>query len=136
MLLFFNTVQPSQPTNVQVVSRSMTSIRLSWRPPTSTVVAYYQIEYFYIGPCQVPNDPSTILNISNSMINERLPRYTVTGLEEFSDYSFVITAANDAGMRSSDPKTASTVSAGMKYFNSHISLTCSHSFSSADIRSA
>ena len=99
----------------------MTSIQLSWLLPSSTVVAYYQIEYSYIGLCPVPNDPTTILSIPNSMINERLPRYTVTGLEEFSDYSFVITAVNVAGMRSSDPITASTISAGMKYFKSHIS---------------
>ena len=99
-------------------------------PSYTSIIAYYQIEYSYIGPCQVLNDPSTIL------INESLPWYTVTRLEAYSNYSFVITAANDAGKRSSDPITASTVSAGMKYFNSHISLSCSHSFSSADIRSA
>ena len=95
----------------------MTSIQLSWRPPTGIVVAYYQIEYSYIGPCHIPNDPSTI--------NERLPRYTVSGLEAYSNYSFVITAVNDAGMRSSDPITASTVSAGMKYTHQLIlSIVC------------
>ena len=113
IVTLFNTVlQPSQPSTIQAVSRLMTSIQLSWRPPTSTVVAYYQIEYSYIGPCQVANDPSTI-NISNRMINERLPRYNVTGLEAYSVYSFVITAANGAGMRSSDPIVASTISASM-----------------------
>ena len=92
----------------------MTSIQLSWRPPTSTAVAYYQIVYSYIGSCQIPNDPSTIF-VSNSMINERLSRYTVTGLEEYSNYSFVIKAVNGAGMRDSDPLTASTISASMKF---------------------
>ena len=55
------------------------------------------------------------------MIDGRLSLYTITGLEAYSNYFFVITAVNDAGTRDSDPITASTVSAGMKYFNSHIS---------------
>ena len=117
--LFNTVIHPSQPTNIQVVSRLMTRIQLSWSPPTS-IIAYYQIEYSYIGPCPVPNDPST-KNISNSMINERLPRYNVTGLKAYSDYSFVITAVNNAGMNDSDPITASTISASMKY--THQSFT-------------
>ena len=108
----------------------MTSIQLSWILPSSTVVEYYQIEYSYIGPCHVPNDPSTII----SMIDRRLSRYTITGLEEYSNYSFVITAINDAGMRSSNPITTSTISASMKY--THQSFTINPIFSVCIIRSA
>ena len=97
------------PTNVRLVNHSSTKLGLSWTPPGNTSVENYKITYSYIGPCSVsPNVTMTIPGIAGDT-----SEHTVTGLQEFSNYSFVITAVNSEGEENSSIVTGSTLSAGI-----------------------
>ena len=97
------------PTNVRLVKHSSTKISLSWTPPVNSYVENYNITYSYIGPCSVSSNVTmTIPGIAGNT-----SEHTVGGLQEFSNYSFVITAGNSAGKQSSIVVTGSTLSAGI-----------------------
>lgn len=51
--------------------------------------------------------------MSVSEMDGNARRYTVTGLEEFSEYTFVISAVNSRGINNSTVVANSTLSAGM-----------------------
>ena len=87
-----HTPASSPPSSVTATSHT-TSIYLSWTQQDDDYIESFEITYSYQGPCS-SGDPAP----SNLTLNDNTTRnYTVTGLEEFSDYIIIITAVNRAG---------------------------------------
>ena len=87
-----------------------TSTTITWTQPDGDVVDSYEVTYSYQGPCafDVPV-PSIALTVLDNTTRE----YTVTGLEEFSDYTITITAVKGTGRSDAAIATARTISAGV-----------------------
>ena len=110
-LLFLQTSDPpSSPTGLSSSSIQSTSITLTWNQPTGDIVDSYIITYsFTIRVCGVTGG-------STVMVGGSSREYTLTDLEENSDYTISITARNEAG--DSPPTTtimAATSRAGNYY---------------------
>ena len=101
---------PTTPTGLSHSSIQSTSITLTWSQPTGDIVDSYIITYsFTIRVCGVPGG-------STVMVGGSSREYTLTDLEENSDYTISITARNEAG--DSPPTTtimATTSRAGNYY---------------------
>ena len=108
-LFFFSceVIQPSSPTIVSTTPQS-TSITITWTQPEGDVVDSYEITYTFQGPC--PNAEAPVTMTTNDGTTRE---YTVTGLEEFSDFIITITAMNRAGRSNGASTTAMTLSAGV-----------------------
>ena len=87
---------PGQP-SVTVSSTTPTSISLSWSVPSGSVVDSYEVMW-------ETDSSATITDGSTS--------YTITGLEEETNYTITVTATNAAGSAASDPVTGATLRAG------------------------
>ena len=89
-----------------VNSITPTTISLSWTAANDTVDSYDVIwERDTLGECpDVDMDNATISGTSTS--------YTISGLQEDSNYTITVTATNVAGSAVSIPVTAMTVEAG------------------------
>ena len=101
------TVQaPGQPNTVMVHSTTPTTISLSWTAASGTVNNYEVMwERDTSGECPGMVEVSaTITGGSTS--------YTISGLEEDSNYTITVTATNAAGSAVSIPITAMTGEAG------------------------
>ena len=85
-----------------------TSITITWTQPEGDVVDSYEITYTFQGPC--PNAEAPVTMTTNDGTTRE---YTVTGLEEFSDFIITITAMNRAGRSNGASTTAMTLSAGV-----------------------
>ena len=110
-LLFLQTsAPPSSPTGLSSSSIQSTFITLTWSQPTGDIVDSYIITYsFTIRVCGVTGG-------STVMVGGSSREYTLTDLEENSDYTISITARNEAG--DSPPTTtimATTSRAGNYY---------------------
>ena len=89
-------VPPSSPTMLSAISQS-TSITLTWSQSPGDVVDSYQISYsFTMRGCGTPGNDEALAPGSSR-------EYTLTGLEENSDFTISITVMNGAG--SSPPAT-------------------------------
>ena len=101
---------PTTPTGLSHSSIQSTSINLTWSQPTGDIVDSYIITYsFTIRVCGVTGG-------STVMVGGSSREYTLTDLEENSDYTISITARNEAG--DSPPTTtimATTSRAGNYY---------------------
>ena len=96
---------PSSTTIMSVTSQS-TSITLTWSQSPGDVVDSYQISYsFTIRGCGARGGHVSTVNGSSR-------EYTLTGLEENSDFTINITAMNGAGSSPPATTTARTAIAG------------------------
>ena len=74
-----------------VISESPTSINLTWTQPGDEVVDSYEVSFSYQGPCSGFNHTNT------TTVDGTTRQYTLTGLQEFSNYTVTVVAVNDAG---------------------------------------
>ena len=81
---------PSAPTIIMAVSQSPTSINFTWTQPEGEIVDSYEVSFSYQGPCSGFNHTNT------TTVNGTTRQYTLTGLQEFSNYTVTITAVNTA----------------------------------------
>ena len=84
-------VPDSPPSNISVEVSSSTEVILSWQPPQfwdqNGPITYYSLivkELTY--------------GLGETHINLTTPSYTLTGLEKYNNYSFVIAAATEKGL--------------------------------------
>ena len=84
------------PPNVTLSSVNSTSVTISWEQDDDTF-DNFTVSYTYDGPCEIS------ITIENSTINNHTNQYTITSLEEFSNYTLVVYAVNRAGR---SPQTA------------------------------
>ena len=97
---------PSQPTEVMVNSTTPTTISLSWTAANGTVDSYEVIwERDTSGECPDVDE-------ANATISESYTSYTISELEEDSNYTVNVTATNTAGSAVSVPVTAVTGEGG------------------------
>ena len=99
---------PGQPTAVMVNSIIPTTISLTWTASNGTVDSYEVIwERYTSGECpDVDMDSAVIISSSTS--------YTISGLQEDSNYTITVTATNTAGSAVSVPVTTVTGEAGQR----------------------
>ena len=93
------------PTIMLVESLSPTSINLTWTQPVEDFVSSYEIVFSYQGPCSEFTHTNTT-NVEGTSRN-----YTLSELQEFSNYTVSVTAVNDAG-NATDTAVATTLGAG------------------------
>ena len=70
---------------------SSTGINLTWSQKADDFIKGFTITTTYMGPC------SDFNNITRNLFNPITREANIGGLQEFSRYSIVITALNDAG---------------------------------------
>jgi len=87
-------------------SLSPTSVNLTWIQPVEDIVSSYEIVFSYQGPC------SGFTHTSTTTVEGTSRNYTLSGLQEFSNYTVSVTAVNDAG-NGTDTVRATTLGAGM-----------------------
>ena len=78
-------------TSAMAVSQSPTSINLTWTQPEGEVVDSYEVSFSYQGPCSGFNHTNT------TTVDGTTRQYTLTGLQEFSNYTVTLVAVNGAG---------------------------------------
>ena len=91
----------------RILSITDTTLSLSWSVPSGITVDSYEVMWQRdtIGECRNEDEGSaTITDGSTS--------YTITGLEEFSNYTITVTAADISGSITIDPVTGLTTEAG------------------------
>ena len=98
---------PSAPTITMTVSQSPTSITLTWTQPEWEVVDSYEMSFSYQGPCSGFNHTNTIT------VNGTSRQYTLTGLQEFSNYTVTVVAVNVAGRSGGSSESVVTMEDGM-----------------------
>ena len=92
-----------------ILSTTDTTLSLSWSVPSGITVDSYEVMWQRdtTGECSNEDEGSaTITDGSTS--------YTITGLEEYSNYTITVTAADISGSIISDPVTGTTNEAGEK----------------------
>ena len=82
---------PSVPTITMAVSHSPTSITLTWTQPEWEVVDSYEVSFSYQGPC------SGFSHTNTTTVAGTTRQYTLTGLQDFSNYTVTVVAVNGAG---------------------------------------
>ena len=83
----------SSPPTIAIATPLTTSIHLSWTQQDDDYIERFEITYSYQGPCSSRHPGPFNMPLNDNTTRE----YTVTGLEEFSDYTITITALNRAG---------------------------------------
>ena len=104
-----SSVPSSAPQNLSVVTFTTTNISISWSPPVSTeqngLITSYSIQvYGYPFPAvnNYINAPYVTMNYPAT----ELVTYTLTGLEEFNNYTISVAAVNSNG---TGPYTANII---------------------------
>ena len=90
-----------------MVHTQSTSINLTWTQPEGEIVDSYEVSISYEGPCSGFNHTNT------TTVNDTTRQYTLTGLQEFSNYIVAVTAINDGGNTPSNAQMVTTLSSGM-----------------------
>ena len=67
----------------------------------------YEVSFSYQGPCSGFNHTNTIT------VNGTTRQYTLTGLQEFSNYTVTVVAVNDAGRSEESSVNIVTMADGM-----------------------
>ena len=83
------------------------SFTITWTQPDGDVVDCYEITYYYEGPC-----PGVTEGSGNVTVNGSAREYTVSGLQEFSNYTVILTAINTVG-NCSTTTTVTTLASGI-----------------------
>jgi len=89
------------------VSQSPTSINLTWTQLEGDVVDSYELSFSYQGPCSGFNHTKT------TTVDGTTRQYTLTELQEFSNYTVTVVAVNGAGRSERTSKNAVTMENGM-----------------------
>jgi len=89
------------------VSQSPTSINLAWTQPDGDVVDSYELSFSYQGPCSGFNHTNT------TTVDDTTRQYTLTGLQEFSNYTVTVVAVNGAGRSGESSENVVTMADGM-----------------------
>ena len=89
------------------VSQSPTSISLTWTQSEGEVVDSYEVSFFYQGPCSGFNHTNTVT------VDGTTRQYTLTGLQEFSNYTVTVVAVNGAGRSEGSRESILTMADGM-----------------------
>ena len=89
-----------------VNTQSPTSIILTWTQPEGEVVDSYEVSFSYQGPCSGFNHTDT------TTVNGTTRQYTLTGLQEFSNYTVTVVAVNDAGRSEESSENVVTMADG------------------------
>jgi len=87
-------------------SLSPTTINLTWTQPVEDIVSSYGIVFSYQGPC------SGFTHTNTTTVEGTSRDYTLSGLQEFSNYTVSVTAVNDAGNATDTTEVITTLSAG------------------------
>ena len=95
------------PTITMAVSESPTSINLAWTQPGDEVVDSYEVSFSYQGPCSGFNHTNT------TTVDGTTRQYTLTGLQEFSNYTVTVVAVNGAGRSEESILNVVTLANGM-----------------------
>ena len=103
----FPVLLPSAPTIIMAGSHSLTSINLTWTQPEGEVVDSYEVSFSYQGPCSGFNHTNT------TTVDGTIRQYTLTGLQEFSNYTVTVVAVNDAGRSEGRSVNIVTMAEGM-----------------------
>ena len=85
---------------------SSTGISLTWSQKADDFIKGFIFTTTYMGPC------SDFKNMTHNLFSPFTRQANIAGLQEFSNYSIVITAFNDAG-NSTSQTTITTNSSGM-----------------------
>ena len=89
------------------VSQSPTSITLTWTQPEWEVVDSYEVSFSYQGPFSGFNHTNT------TTLDGTTRQYTLTGLQEFSNYTVTVVAVNGAGRSEESILNVVTLANGM-----------------------
>ena len=89
------------------VSQSPTSINLIWTQPEGEIVDNYTVSFSYQGPCSGFNHTNT------TTVAGTTRQYTLTGLQEFSNYTVTVVAVNGTGRSGGSSENVVTMSNGM-----------------------
>ena len=107
---FYSSVKaPSAPNITIAVSQSPTSITLAWTQPEWEVLESYEVSFSYQGPCSGFNHTNT------TTVDGTTRQYTLTGLQEFSNYTVTVVAVNGAGRSGGSRESVLTMADGMCY---------------------
>ena len=98
---------PSAPTITMTVSQSPISITLTWTQPDGDVVDSYEVSFSYQGPCSGFNHTNT------TTVDGTTRQLTLTGLQEFSNYTVTVVAINGAGRSRRSSVNVVTMADGM-----------------------
>ena len=101
---------PSEPRNVRVSDVGQRSATVSWDPPTNT----FSNPLTDVSAYRVTASQNVIQDGNHVATEEKLSRkHKFTNLEEFTNYSFSVSASNTFGYgAASEPKEATTLQAG------------------------
>ena len=89
-----------------VNTQSPTSITLTWIQPGDEVVDSYEVSFSYQGPCSGFNHTNT------TTVAGTTRQYTLTGLQEFSNYTVTVVAVNGAGRSEESSENIVTIGDG------------------------
>ena len=89
-----------------VNTQSSTSITLTWTQPEGEVVDSYEVSFSYQVPCSGFNHTNT------TTVEGTTRRYTLTGLQEFSNYTVTVMAVNGAGRSEESSESIVTMADG------------------------
>ena len=104
--LYCTLTVPDMPT-AMVNSTSATTISLSWSVPSGSEVDSYEVMWERDTSGECPDEDEGSVTITDGSTS-----YTITELEEDSNYTITVTATNAAGSAVSDPVTGMTGKAG------------------------
>ena len=89
------------------VSESPTSINLNWTQPEGEVVDSYEVSFSYQGPC------NGFTHTNTTTVDGTTRQYTLTTLQEFSNYTVTVVAVNVAGRSEENSVNVVTMADGM-----------------------
>ena len=98
---------PSAPTITMAVSQSPTSITLSWTQPEGDVVDNYEVSFSFQRSCDGFNHTNT------TTVGDTTRQYTLTALQQFSNYTVTMVAVNGAGRSAESSENVVTMGDGM-----------------------
>ena len=98
---------PIDGLSTRVISSSTTSLTISWILEQSLTATNYTISYSNTNNTDCFSHSNTISGITGNQT-----MYTLTGLEEATEYSITVTASLTGGRTEKDMITTTTISAG------------------------
>ena len=112
----------SAPNITMAVSQSPTSINLTWTQPEGEVVDSYEVSFSFKRSCDGFNHTNT------TTVAGTTRQYTLTGLQEFSNYTVTVVAVNGSGRSGGSSLNVVTLADGMLV----LWHTCTHFYNFAN----
>ena len=109
---------PSAPTITMAVSQSPTSINVSWTQSEGEVVDSYEVSFSFQRSCDEFNHTNT------TTVAGTIRQYTLTGLQEFSNYTVTVVAENGAGRSGESSENVVTMADGMSVYTKTFNTYC------------